>query len=290
MNAVVKQEEGTAVALPEGAVRRGITEPQWRTLMDNLYPGANPKSVAMVWDYCVARRLDPLKKPCHIVPMNVKDARTGEYSYRDVVMPGIYEYRTTAQRTGEYLGHSVPEYGAVVEYKGVSAPEWCSMTIYRWNPLAKLRAEFPVRVEFKEIAATKRNGDINERWSTSPKQMITKCTEAAGLREGFPDELGGTHTVEEMEGRVIEAQSEDVTRRNEYVKRFMEALDLDLSEEAKAEGISLINSEICSDYEFYSDVWRQMCSKDRSAIKAYIELHKQKIAADGEMLPNGRAA
>jgi phage recombination protein Bet len=198
MNAVVDFKEPT---LPSAVVRRNISEPQWRTLMNNLYPGAAGESVLMVWDYCVARKLDPLKKPCHIVPMEVKDAKTGSYIWRDVVMPGIYEYRTTAQRTGEYLGHSEPQYGPVGDYKGVMAPEWCSMTVYRWNPLSKLRAEFPVKVEFKEIVATKRGGDVNARWSKAPKQMLTKCTEAAGLREAFPDELGGTHTVEEMEGQ-----------------------------------------------------------------------------------------
>jgi hypothetical protein len=31
--------------------------------------------------------------------------------------------------------------------------------------------------------------------------MLTKCTEAAGLREAFPDELGGEPTAEEMDGQ-----------------------------------------------------------------------------------------
>lgn len=198
MNAVVEFKEQQ---LPPSVARRGISDAQWRTLMNNLYPGAAGESVLMVWDYCLSRGLDPLKKPCHIVPMEVKDAKTGQYNWRDVVMPGIYEYRTTAQRTGEYMGHSIPEYGPLVDCKGVMAPEWCSLTVYRWNPLAKLRAEFPVRVEFSEIVATKRSGEVNARWTKAPKQMLTKCTEAAALREGFPDELGGTHTVEEMEGQ-----------------------------------------------------------------------------------------
>jgi hypothetical protein len=47
-----------------------------------LFPGANPNSVLLVWDYCLARKLDPLKKPCHIVPMEVKDAKTGTYEWR----------------------------------------------------------------------------------------------------------------------------------------------------------------------------------------------------------------
>lgn len=241
MNAVVDQREPE---LPASVVRRGITEPQWKT-MKNLFPGAKGESVLMAWDYCTARRLDPLKKPCHIVPMNVKDAKTNSYSYRDVVMPGIYEYRTTAHRTGEYLGHSVPEYGPIVEHKGVSAPEWCSMTVFRWNPLAHLKAEFPVRIEFHEIAVTKKDGNLNDRWSTAPKMQLTKCVEAAALREGFPDELGGTHTVEEMEGRIIDAtpvESEpngnprgdvsgvDWDLRDKHVKAIKEILDADKEE------------------------------------------------------------
>lgn len=199
-----KEPNGTtAIALPEPVSRRGISEAQWRTLCNNLFPGATSNSVLMVWDYCVARRLDPLKKPCHIVPMEVKDAKTGKYEYRDVVMPGIYEHRTTATRTGLYMGHSEPTYSdAVVELGGgVSVPEWCAMSMYRWNPESKTRAEFPVRVWFREVVATKKDGKPNARWTKAPIQMLTKCTEAAGLREAFPDELGGEQTAEEMDGQ-----------------------------------------------------------------------------------------
>jgi phage recombination protein Bet len=158
----------------------------------------------MVVDYCKARKLDPMKKPCHIVPMNVKDAKTNSYNWRDVVMPGIYEYRTTAQRTGEYLGHSAPEFGPEIDYKGVKAPAWCAMTMYRRH--AEGRIEFPVRVYFSEAVSLDKNASPNSRWSKAPIQMLTKCAEAAGLREAFPDEFGGEATAEEMEGQgVIEA-------------------------------------------------------------------------------------
>ncbi len=206
MNAVVE-----AVNLPAPVARRGISEAQWRTLMNNLYPGAAAESVVMVWDYCAARKLDPLKKPCHIVPMQVRDARSGDYIWRDVVMPGIYEYRTTATRTGLYMGHSKPEYGPEIEHLGVKVPEWCAMTIYRWNKEAGCRVEYPVQVYFRECAGTRKDKQtkepmLNQRWAVAPIQMMTKVCEAAGLREAFPDELGGEATFEEMEGRVIEAE------------------------------------------------------------------------------------
>jgi len=190
-------------ALPDAVSRRGIDEFQWRTLTNSLFPGAATASVLSVIDYCRARHLDPLKKPCHIVPMRVKVG--GEWTWRDVVMPGIYEYRTTAQRTGEYLGHSKPEYGPFDEQAGVEAPIWCEFTVYRWNGRAQQRVEFPVRVWFEEVVALK-DGKANDRWSRAPIQMLTKCAEAAALREAFPEELGGEQTFEEMDGqRAIDA-------------------------------------------------------------------------------------
>lgn len=207
MSAVVS--ESKVVQLPEPVARRGINEAQWRTLANNLYPGAASESVLMVWDYCIARKLDPLKKPCHIVPMQVKDAKTGDYIWRDVVMPGIYEYRTTANRTGLYLGHSKPVYGERIEHYGVIAPEYCEFIVYKWNPEAKMRAEYPVEIRFVEVAKTRKDKKtqqigLNDRWSSAPQQMLTKCAEAAALREAFPEELGGTHTVEELEGQTID--------------------------------------------------------------------------------------
>jgi phage recombination protein Bet len=197
MSAVIEQTP----QLPPAVARRGISEGQWRTLMNNLYPGASGESVLMVWDYCAARRLDPMKKPCHIVPMRVKQG--DNYVWRDVVLPGIYEYRTTAHRTGQYLGHSTPVYGEIVDCGGTMAPSFCEMTIYRWNPLANLRAEYPVKVLFTEYVALK-DGKPNQRWAKAPLQMLTKCAEAAGLREAFPEELGGVPTMEEMEGHVMD--------------------------------------------------------------------------------------
>lgn len=190
-------------ALPVAVEQRGISLSQWRTLF-NLFPGGKPDSVLMVWDYCTSRGLDPMKKPCHIVPMRVRV--NGEYEWRDVVMPGIYEYRITAQRTGLYLGHSEPEYGEDAEFLGVVAPKWCAMTFYRWNQKASERVPFPVKVWFAEVCGTSfdkqaKKDYVNDRWSRAPIQMLTKCTEAAGLREAFPEEFGGEPTAEEMEGR-----------------------------------------------------------------------------------------
>lgn len=220
--AAVPQERSLSTQLAD----RGVTAAQWHTLSKSLFPGARAESVLLVVDYCQARKLDPLKKPCHIVPMKVKDQKTGKEEWRDVVMPGIYELRTTAQRTGEYLGHSRPEYGETIDFKGTAAPEWCEITVYRWNPKAGMRAEFPVRVEFAEVVALK-DGKPNKRWRIAPKQMLTKCTEAAGLREAFPDELGGQMSAEEMDGH----ETFDATPQRPRQTTLAEITDAEIVEE-----------------------------------------------------------
>jgi phage recombination protein Bet len=197
-------------ALPDGARRRGIDAASWSTLCHSLYPGARPESVLLVVDYCRARRLDPLKKPAHIVPMEVKDAKTNTYAWRDVVLPGIYELRTTAQRTGEYLGHSPTSWGPELDYKGVRTFEWCGLTVYRWHAGTGQRIEFPARVYFREVVTLNKEGKPNARWTRAPLQMMQKCCEASALREAFPDEIGGEHAAEELDGaRIDETTVED---------------------------------------------------------------------------------
>jgi phage recombination protein Bet len=273
MNAVVEFVEKS---LPEPVARRGISEAQWRTLAQNLYPGAASQSVLMVWDYCIARKLDPLKKPCHIVPMRVKDQH-GDYQWRDVVMPGIYEYRTTATRTGLYLGHSKPEYGPEIEFGGVKAPEWCDITIYRWNEAARMKTEYPVRAIFSEVAATKKDGNVNERWFKAPVQMLTKCAEAAGLREAFPDELGGTHTADEMDGQIVDAPSSmsanprdglevvEPEKVDALVARVTDILAADVEETEHADMVFAVHQEVCSDADLYTAL--QDALKARGIIK-----------------------
>lgn len=277
MNAVVEHKEPE---LPAPVARRGISESEWRTLM-NLFPGQRGESVVLVWDYCKARRLDPFKKPCHIVPMNVKDVKLDKYFWRDVVMPGIYEYRTTAHRTGQYLGHSIPEYGPIVEYKGVKAPEWCAITVYRWNPEAKQRAEFPVRIEFHEIAVTKRDGSLNDRWSSAPKMQLTKCTEAAALREGFPDELGGTHTVEEMEGRIIDSTAIDITPEpgNIDPRGDVSGVDWELRDKCVSEIADILNAD-----KEEHEIAEMLREYEQTRLQPFHELYitvQDKLAADG---------
>ncbi|MCA3109862.1 MAG: phage recombination protein Bet [Rhodocyclaceae bacterium] len=209
------------------------------TLQDSLYPGAALASVRMVLAYCRAAGLDPMTKPVHIVPMQVKvkkDNGTTATVWRDVVLPGIELYRTKAARTGAYAGMDSAKWGPTVtrEFGGepkmqwddeqqkkvptsarwdtrtLEHSEWCEVTVYRI--VQGQRCAFSSgQVWFTEVYATASNETSlpNAMWSKRLRGQHEKCAEALALRRAFP-EVGGDNTREEMEGRVIEASFEAV--------------------------------------------------------------------------------
>jgi len=179
-------------------------------LKETLYPGAKDESILMVLNYCKARKLDPLKKPVHLVPMNVKTGEKGLdgkdiYSYRDVVMPGIGLYRIDADRSGQYAGMSEPEFGEdITEVVGnlkITYPKWCKITVNKF--IGDLIVSFTAKEFWKENYATKSRHDQspNSMWEKRAYGQLAKCTEAQALRKAFPDVVGSDYTKEEMEGK-----------------------------------------------------------------------------------------
>lgn len=206
-----------------------------KALESSLYPGAKTESIKLVIANCRAQVLDPLTKPFHIVPMQVKEKRQSgsgwDYKWRDVVMPGIELYRTKAARTAEYAGIDSAQWGDDVELdlggeaktewdeqarakveKGgkwpslkIKVPEWCEVTVYRL--VQGVRYAFSSgRVYWQESYATAGRETTlpNEMWKKRQRGQLEKCAEALALRRAFP-ELGGAPTAEEMQGKIIDA-------------------------------------------------------------------------------------
>jgi phage recombination protein Bet len=199
--------------LPACAAQRGIDQSIWSALKNSIYPGAADDSVAMAWDYCSARGLDPLLKPVHLVPMTVEDKTTKQKTWRDVVMPGIGLYRIQADRSGNYAGMDAPRFGPdmVEDFDGTSVafPEWCEITVHKL--IGDRLVSFTAREYWIENYATagRDTRKPNSMWLKRPRGQIVKCATAQALRAGWP-EIGSQPTAEEMEGKdsfVIEGES-----------------------------------------------------------------------------------
>jgi phage recombination protein Bet len=193
---------------------------QWRVLIEAIWPSAKtPEAVMMALEYCRARKLDPFKKPVHIVPMWSSAKR----DYVETVWPGISELRTTAARTGHYAGIDAPVWGPMIEQQftgmvkewdngrkvdrqatvTVRFPEWVSRTCYRI--VDGVRVPFTAEVFWTEAYSTLGNNNPlpNPMWQQRPRGQLDKCAEAAAIRMAFPEEAGEGVTAEEMEGKVL---------------------------------------------------------------------------------------
>lgn len=192
MNAIVQQAETTQAEVI-------------RVLENSLYPGAKRESIELVLAYCRANGLDPMLKPVHIVPTSIK-LPNGNYEMRDVLMPGIADYRIKAARSGEYGGKSEPEFGPdVSEVLGgrmVTYPAWCRVTIRRI--VQGVAREFTATERWLENYATAPKSEApNRMWAKRPYGQLAKCAESQALRMAFPEFSAG-YTAEEMEGKTLD--------------------------------------------------------------------------------------
>ena len=188
--------------MPTGAHQRGISPEAWHVMSTVLFKGASPEMICTLVDYCKARKLDPLKRPFHIVQVWDNDARAMVES----IWPGIGELRTTAMRTGNYAGKSEIEFGPDQRRKWgdteVTFPEWAQCKVFRL--VGGQRVEFAgSKVYWLETYAAKKGGVPNSMWSKRPRGQLAKCAEAEALRSAFPEELGHEVTADEMEGQRI---------------------------------------------------------------------------------------
>lgn len=201
----------------------GVTKASWNVLVGAIYPAAKSvDSVVMALAYCTARKLDPFKKPVHIVPM--WDSARGQMV--ETVWPGISEIRTTAFRTGQYAGCDEMEEGELVtrtftgmvgkrgHEKEVSVeltfPEWGRMTVYRNVDGVRCKFVGP-KVYWEETYARQGKSEVpNDMWQKRKDGQFEKCVEAAALRKAFPEEIGSDYSAEEMSGQVMTAPIESV--------------------------------------------------------------------------------
>lgn len=176
------------------------------TMKNSLYPGAKDESISLVISYCKAAKLDPMLKPVHIVPMSVKDSKSGKYEWRDIIMPGVNLYRILASRSG-CAGISEPEFGEdvsiVLDKKSITYPKWCKVTVRKI--INGETFEFSAKEFWLENYATagKDTNAPNAMWSKRPYGQLAKCAQAQALRTAFP-EICSLPTAEEMEGKNID--------------------------------------------------------------------------------------
>ena len=215
----------------------GVEKSTWKVLAEAVWPSAKTTdSIVMALSYCKARRLDPFKKPVHIVPVYDARANGGEGGYIETVWPSIAEMRTTAFRTGQYAGCDETVFGPTItkSFKGsvkrggkwtektveVSFPEWAQITVYRLVSGQRVPFVGPKVYWLETYARIGRSEIPNDMWARRTHGQIEKCSEAGSLRKAFPEELGNEYAAEEMEGQRLWHEIRDVTPKAAQTAAF----------------------------------------------------------------------
>lgn len=125
--------------------------------------------------------LDPFSRQIHAVK------RKGKVTFQT----GIDGYRSTAERTREYEGSDLPEYGpdCACAEKPKPHPEWAMVTVYRTGKRPQ-----SAKAYWHEFHP----GDNDFMWVKMPRNQLAKCAEALGLRKAFPYVFADLYTNEEM--------------------------------------------------------------------------------------------
>ncbi|HNQ68349.1 MAG TPA: phage recombination protein Bet [Bacteroidales bacterium] len=253
----------------------------WSALKNSLYTGAKDESIKMVLDYCKAAKLDPMQKPVHIVPMNVKNSLTGRYEYKDVVMPGVGLYRIQAARSNQYAGVSEPEFGEDVTCNlggvDITYPKWCKVTVKKL--VNNTIVEFTAKEYWLENYATKKDTPTpNSMWQKRPYGQIAKCAEAQALRKAFPEIVSQHPTAEEMEGKDIndlEIEIKNITPKSQSIVSKLDTV-LENIEAEKSETLAEL-IELIKVYNVPSEIINKWCSK--AGVESIADLGEEKQLA-----------
>lgn len=161
----------------------GYTREEIEIVKATVAKGTTDAELAMFVRTAMKRGLDPLSKQIHCIIRGTDNNRTM------TMQTSIDGFRLIAERTGQYAGQDEAVFTIGEDGRPVSA----QVTVYKL--LNNQRIPIPATARWTEFAPT---GAQAFMWNKMPFHMLAKCAEALALRKGFPQELGGFYTEDEM--------------------------------------------------------------------------------------------
>lgn len=158
-------------------------------------PNVTDKEVRAFLELCASQRLDPRRKDAHLIKYGGNPATM-------VVGKDVFTRR--AQKNPRFRGFEagitfINPVGNLQRRDGSMllpgeslVGGWCKVFVEGYeNPMKE-------EVSFEEYAGKRKDGSLNQQWSSKPATMIRKVAIVHALREAFPEDLAGLYDEAEM--------------------------------------------------------------------------------------------
>lgn len=210
---------------------QSLTDEQVALITRTIAKGASRDELELFVAQCNRTGLDPFSRQIYLIPRWDSQTRS-EVRQVQISIDGA---RLTAQRSGEYAGQDGPYWCGK---DGVWRDVWLSDEPPVAAKVGVRRRGFDAPVYavalWSEYAQTKRDGSLTAMWQRMRALMLAKCAEMLALRKGFPAELSGLYSAEEMP----QADAEQSPAPSVQARAAPERLALPPAEAAPAEPLA----------------------------------------------------
>ncbi len=175
----------------ERSLTQGMTREQIELIKNTVARNATDDELKLFLYTATRSGLDPLTKQIHFIKRRVWNKAKNGYDEVGTIQTGIDGYRAVASRNG-LAGIDDP----IFDSEEGDHPNKATVVVYKM--IGDLRVSFTASAFWKEYVQTNKEGQAQAMWKKMPYLMLGKVAEALALRKGFPNDLSGIYTTEEM--------------------------------------------------------------------------------------------